>query len=102
MTTRFPEEVTHSVETNPESLIVDILTPIAEKRDSYPWELPPLNEYVDVDALVRLVETANRGDATHVTTQFRYEEYDVRVQSDDGVEVSLRSADPTVEGRLDD
>lgn len=82
MTTEAHAGMARSIETDPESLIVDIVTNIAAKRGVHPRELPPLCEYVDVDSLVRLVETACRDDAKSVMTQFEYDDHGVRVQSD--------------------
>lgn len=102
MTTHSTEEISHAIETDPESLIVEIVTSIATELGVRPCELPPLNDYVDVDALVRLVETAVRDDAQHVTTQFRYDGHAVRVRSDASVDIGPLFSGSAAEGGLDD
>lgn len=70
-----------------DSPLFDITSAVADARGVGPCDLPPLNDYVDVDALERLLKTAS-GDGTHVATQFRYDGYDVGVRSDGTVIVS--------------
>lgn len=88
MTTNSCGEISHALEADPESIIVEIVATIAAERGTSICELSPLSEWVDVDALVRLVTVANRDTAQHVTAQFRYHEHDVRVRSDGTVELT--------------
>lgn len=90
-------------ETDREALIVDIVRTIADTKGVDPLDLPPLNEYVDVDALVTLVESANRGEPSRIAITFRYEGYDIEIQSDGTVDVtSLASTRASIEGVLSD
>jgi hypothetical protein len=87
MTTDSPEHFSQALQADPESLVVDIVTRVAAARDISPYDLPPLTDYVEADALVRLVAVANRG-GQQVTAQFRYDQHDVRVRGDGSVELT--------------
>jgi len=75
-----------------DSLLVSITDQLATAREVDPLDLPPLNEYVDVEALTTLVESTSGGLGSSRVT-FRVEQHVVRV-SDDGT-ADVRPADGT-------
>ncbi|MBV0902792.1 HalOD1 output domain-containing protein [Haloarcula salina] len=75
-----------------ESLLLSITDQLATAREVDPLDLPPLNEYVDVEALTTLVESTSDGRG-YSRVSFRVEQYEVRVSGDGTAEV--RPADGT-------
>ncbi|WP_424004922.1 HalOD1 output domain-containing protein (plasmid) [Haloarcula salina] len=69
-----------------DSLLVSITDQLATARGVDPLDLPPLNEYVDVEALTTLVDSTSDGRG-HSRVTFRVEQYEVRVAGDGTAEV---------------
>jgi hypothetical protein len=70
-----------------ETPVVAIAKALAERRGVDPTDLPPLNDYVDADALNALFRTAGDGTAFGRVT-FHVEEYEVHAYHDGRVELN--------------
>ncbi|MFC5971889.1 HalOD1 output domain-containing protein [Halomarina salina] len=66
-----------------DSLLVDIVERLAAARGDDPLDLPPLNDYIDVDALATLFKAPAGGQsAAFGSVTFRVEEHEVRIYQD--------------------
>lgn len=65
-------------------LVQRITEEVADREDSSPMDLPPINETLDSQALQELVESA---EADTLAIEFVYCGYTVRVEGDGDVEV---------------
>lgn len=65
---------------------VTVVRAVAAVTNREVFDLPQLREYVDPDALDRLL--ADRGDRPDVRVSFRYADVDVTVNSDGCIEIS--------------
>ena len=66
-----------------DSLVVDIVERLAVARGDDPLDIPPLNDYVDVDALATLFRSTADGTPTLFgTVTFYVEDHEVRVYHD--------------------
>ena len=65
-----------------DSLVVDIVERLAAARGVDPLDLPPLNGYIDVDALATLFQSADGGSTPFGVVRFRVEDHEVRVYHD--------------------
>lgn len=81
-------------EVSSDSLLVSVTEQLATACGVDPLDLPPLNEYVDVEALTALVNSTADGRG-HSRVTFRVEQYEVRV-SGDGT-AAVRPAEATRE-----
>jgi hypothetical protein len=87
-------------DTRDRSVLFAIVEELAAARDADPLDLPPLQDYVDTDALVSLVgtRTAAERNAVH-QLRFRVGHHEVSVTGDGRVEVADlgtgRSVTPT-------
>jgi len=77
--------------TRKERTSVAIIREIASIEGVAPEELEPLYDAIDTDALDELVRSA---DSQHVTVEFEYGEYTVRVEGPEEITV-LRDDPPT-------
>jgi hypothetical protein len=80
--------------TEPDSLTVTITRALADARGDDPFELPPLNDYIDVDALSRLFHGGGTGTGTpfgYITVHI--DDHVVQVYHDGKVEVHPIHAD---------
>ncbi|MFD1514032.1 HalOD1 output domain-containing protein [Halomarina rubra] len=71
-----------------ESLVVAVVEALATARDVDPLDLPPLHDYVDVDALSTLFRTPAGTDRGNGWVTFPVERHEVRVSDDGSVAVS--------------
>jgi len=71
-----------------ESIPVEIAREIAAARDVDPFDLPPLNGHVDIDALTSLIRTTDQQPSGHLRVSFRYHGCDVEVRGDGTVDVA--------------
>ena len=65
-----------------DSLVVDIVERLAAARGVDPLDLPPLNDYIDVDALATLFQSASEGGELFGAIRFQVEDHEVRVYHD--------------------
>ncbi|MBX0324233.1 hypothetical protein EGH21_14435 [Halomicroarcula sp. F13] len=79
-----------------DALVVAITEAIAAKRGVDPIDLPPLNDYVDVDALASLFPAGTDSRATHGHVRFETANYEVSVYHDGTFDV--RPLDDPVSG----
>lgn len=70
----------------PEMVSTAVVRAVAATVGRPPDDLPPLNRYVDPDALDTLVDTATSRRGT-VTVSFEYAGVDVHIDSEDGITV---------------
>lgn len=71
-----------------EDLVQTITTAVADAEGVDPWELPPLYDAVDPDALHSLIRSGKQiGDRSPLEVSFRYAGYDVTVSGDGDVEL---------------
>lgn len=79
----------HSVpgSTTADSLVVRVANKLASVRGVEPVDLPPLYEYVDVDALGALFPASANGPSRHGTVTFHVEDHQVRITNDGSVDV---------------
>ena len=78
-----------------DSLTLTIVSELAAVRGDDPIDLPPLNRYVDLDALETLFHPTGSGRGTTTEVTFHVEEHEVRVSHDGAVDVTHRDVDRT-------
>lgn len=78
---------------NAESLTTAIVDAVAETTGRDPMEMPPLQEYLDVDALEELVTGRSNDAPGTVQVTFTYGEVSVRADSTGTVEVLPQARD---------
>lgn len=75
---------------SPESLIHEITSALAREQGVDPLELEPLNNFVDVDALIRLVDSFDEKQrSSFASVTFYVDGYEVHVEQDGSVDVEL-------------
>lgn len=79
-----------------DALVVAITKTIAAKRGVDPMDLPPLNDYVDVDALASLFPTGTDSETSYGHVRFETANYEVCVYHDGTFDV--RPLDEPVSG----
>ena len=81
--------------TNEELVSEKIIAVTAEQRGVDPLALPPLNEFIDVDAVNALFRSAGNKRTHTAFVEFQYAGYTVAVFQDDGITIAVQE-------RLDD
>lgn len=76
-----------SAESHPIS--IRVVEQVAERSNKDPIDLPPLQSYVNVDALDALFEASQLDVQDSVQTEFQYTGYDVAVSFEDSIEISI-------------
>jgi len=90
-----PDRTRWSQVGNGESVTVRIVRAIAAELDRDPVEMPPLSEYVDIDALALLFEADRSGP---LTVSFRYDTHEITVRSDETVSAAPLAASSSTAG----
>lgn len=92
-----PSTIARTNATEPDSLTLTITDALAEARGVDPIDLPPLNDYVDIDALSRLVDhTTTRQQAVFCRVTLQIGDEEVQVYDNGKVEVRPYEADAHV------
>ena len=74
---------------------ITVVEAIADITDTPPTELPPLHEYLDTEALDQLVSPSTSQEIASLTVTFEYFGMYVRIDTNQGIEISERSGGPT-------
>ncbi|RKD95781.1 HalOD1 output domain-containing protein [Halopiger aswanensis] len=72
-----------------EPVSITVITAVAARRGVEPTALPPLYEWIDPDALDSLFEPTRRGGPRGGRVSFVYDEHDIVVAFDDGLEITI-------------
>ena len=70
-----------------------VVEAVADALGREPFDLSPLQHHVDADALDALVASRTGEDGDGVRVTFEYEEFEVSVDSDGGIEISPVAAE---------
>jgi hypothetical protein len=88
MSEKSPPMIRRTDEAEPDSLTLTITDALAEARGVEPTALPPLNDYVDVDTLTRLLnDTSPKQQRSFCCVTLHIEGEEVRVYDNGKVEV---------------
>jgi hypothetical protein len=71
------------------SISLRVVERVAERSNKDPSELPPLQSYVNPDALDALFEASQLDLQDSVQIEFQYTEYDVTISLEDSTEISI-------------
>lgn len=72
-----------------EPISMDVVQTVADEKGVDPRELPPLNEYIDTDALNELVNRSKEDSTSAIDVTFTYSGLVVRVHDGDGIEAVI-------------